>query len=390
MRLIWTTPEESKATTLVQILSQHAIDSMVDRTPIQKWDNADYGTILFRVWVSDEDRVEESKNLLDEYLRNPSVVIPPKPTVEFLAAPHIVRSPVEMFLRSKIKSNITPKEKEPGKTPITSLCTFLCCLLFILSMWSSPKESNQISPTTLRETLLFDYPKKQELFDSIGSKYGEKALLDPKTLPPEGQKLYKQALNTPAWPGLWDIYANVLEKKPPMPTGIMFEKIREGEIWRAVSPIFLHGDLLHLFFNMIWLIILAPQIEIRTGPSRFLILTLLLAVFSNVTQYIVSGPAFIGFSGVICGYAAFMWTRMKNRPWEGYIVQPGTFAFLLFFVGMLAVLSFVSFFVEVWFKTYLPIGIANSAHISGAIFGFLFGKLDYFRARPEDGLSKKE
>ena len=41
----------------------------------------------------------------------------------------------------------------------------------------------------------------------------------------------------------------------------LFEKIRQGELWRLFTPCILHRDFLHILFNMIWVWILVKQIE---------------------------------------------------------------------------------------------------------------------------------
>ena len=61
--------------------------------------------------------------------------------------------------------------------------------------------------------------------------------------------------------------------------------IDNGEIWRFITPIFLHIGLLHLAFNSYALWIVGPQVEKLYGGPRFLILYLLTGVAGVAASY---------------------------------------------------------------------------------------------------------
>jgi rhomboid protease GluP len=50
--------------------------------------------------------------------------------------------------------------------------------------------------------------------------------------------------------------------------------VARGELWRLVTPIFLHLGLLHIIFNCLWLMQLGPLVERAYGRSRFLLIYL--------------------------------------------------------------------------------------------------------------------
>ena len=108
---------------------------------------------------------------------------------------------------------------------------------------------------------------------------------------------------------------------------LFFEKIRQGEVWRLFTPCLLHFDFLHILFNMAWLWILGKQIEERIHWKKLGLLILIVGIVSNTAQYLVSGPSFLGFSGIVVGMAGFIWMRQRNAPWEGYPLSRIVFCF---------------------------------------------------------------
>jgi rhomboid protease GluP len=88
-----------------------------------------------------------------------------------------------------------------------------------------------------------------------------------------------------------------------------------GEWWRLVTPIFLHGGLLHFAFNSYALIQLGPIVEQEYGTERFSVLYLVTGVAGNLaSQVLWPGVRHtVGASGAICGLIglllAYGWRR---------------------------------------------------------------------------------
>jgi len=146
--------------------------------------------------------------------------------------------------------------------------------------------------------------------------------------------------------------------------------ILHGEVWRLVTPIFLHGNLLHLFFNMGCLQYFGTMIEVRRRTLRLAGLVLVSAVLSNLGQYlwmerIDPGEihVFRGMSGV--GYALFgyIWMKGLHEPEQGMILHPNSITIML-----------------LWLVICMTgaIGpIANAAHFVGLAVGIVFGVFGY-------------
>ena len=116
----------------------------------------------------------------------------------------------------------------------------------------------------------------------------------------------------------------------------MFKDICAGQVWRLITPAFMHGGWLHILFNMMWMVDLGRRIEPIKGSARFIGLVLGIAVISNVAQaswYAISpwevetgnGPAhfeyFLGMSGVVSGLFGYAWMCGRYRPYERIFVN---------------------------------------------------------------------
>ncbi|WP_298821460.1 rhomboid family intramembrane serine protease [Chloroflexus sp.] len=79
------------------------------------------------------------------------------------------------------------------------------------------------------------------------------------------------------------------------------ERIANGEVWRLVTAIFLHANLIHIFFNGYALSVLGPETERFYGHGRFLTLYLLSGLGGSIASYTFSPAPAVGASGAIFG-----------------------------------------------------------------------------------------
>ena len=92
----------------------------------------------------------------------------------------------------------------------------------------------------------------------------------------------------------------------------------------------------------------------------------------------MSGPLFMGMSGVVCVLFGFIWMRQRRAPWEGYQLNRITIAFIVTFIVAMLIFQLISFGLEISGRASMGPPIANTAHIVGLILGALLGYMNFF------------
>ena len=147
-----------------------------------------------------------------------------------------------------------------------------------------------------------------------------------------------------------------------------FAQIKQGQLWRAVTPIFLHFGVFHLAFNMFVLYYLGSQVEDRRGTLRFGAMVLLIAVASNVAQYVFTGsPWFGGMSGVGYGLFGYVWVRSVRQPEAGFQISPLNVMIMMGFLVACILREFEPFASVL--AVFIPQRVANVAHVVGLVCG---------------------
>jgi len=136
-------------------------------------------------------------------------------------------------------------------------------------------------------------------------------------------------------------------------------EILSGQFWRIITPVFLHFNYLHIIFNLLWLNNLGSQIEKRKGTKFLLSFLLVTAALSNLTQFLITGPAFGGMSGVVYGLFGYVWIKSRLDPADGFHIDQ--------------TISFIMFGFFFFCFTGLFGGIANWAHAGGLLTGLAWG-----------------
>ncbi len=151
---------------------------------------------------------------------------------------------------------------------------------------------------------------------------------------------------------------------------LALDKVRlaQGEYWRLWSVTLLHGDYLHLFFNMYALFIAGALVEQLYGPRLFMVLYLLSAAAGSVGSFVLGGDApSVGASGGIFGlFGVLLAVSRTHHP-----VLDRRGQMLIGQIGGLIVINLVLGFGIAG----LGVGIDNAAHIGGLVAGLWLGFL---------------
>ncbi|MCB1112427.1 MAG: rhomboid family intramembrane serine protease [Chlamydiales bacterium] len=385
MRLLATFTDPKEARAFAAFLTDQGVAVNLEEASNTDWGSDEYGVLQTSLWIIEEDDFETAYKWLESFQHDPN--------------DPIFQAKVDTIISlSQLESNVQ-QSQEPSqsrKTPVvpvmkervTLFVLILCILVFVITQVTAPRFTSYppnvplgplfASPT--QRVMMYDWPEAYAILSRVVNAYGMKGLENPASMPPEGKYLLNQFHETPYWHGIYDqvvSYFKTVQFNWNF-SAPMFEKIGKGELWRLITPCFLHADIFHILFNMLWLVVLGRQIEPRLGVIRYIILIVLSGIISNTAQYLMSGSNFIGFSGVVCAMIAFIWTRQKVAPWEGYQLQAMTRIFIALFILAIFGLQILFFVLDILNIATVSAGIANTAHIVGAVIGFLLARSDAF------------
>ena len=154
--------------------------------------------------------------------------------------------------------------------------------------------------------------------------------------------------------------------------------IQQGQWWRFVTPIFLHGGFAHLLMNMYGLWILGPYVERLYGSAKFVVFWVLTGIAGVVASYLTVRPAMhaagpvgrflfkaddvasVGASGALFGLIGVLFVfgiKFRHELPEGFKRAFGT--------GMLPTIL-----LNIFIGYVFPF-IDNAAHMGGLTAGAL-------------------
>ena len=143
------------------------------------------------------------------------------------------------------------------------------------------------------------------------------------------------------------------------------ELIAQGQYFRLISCMFLHGGIVHVGVNMYSLYAIGPMVEKVYGKSKYIAIYFVSGICASIFSYIFSTSVSIGASGAIFGLlgAVLIYAiKSKGKTGSGFIKSILSVIFINIIIGIT-----------------LP-NIDNFAHIGGLLGGMLISFLVTFRS----------
>jgi rhomboid protease GluP len=132
--------------------------------------------------------------------------------------------------------------------------------------------------------------------------------------------------------------------------------LQMGYWWTLITATYLHGGILHILFNMLWLRRTGPWVEELFGASRFIVIYTCAGLVGSLVSILAGTPLFVGASGAIFGLFGALIYYGKNRG--------GTYGSAIF--RQIAGLAAISF----GFGFFMP-NVDNWGHLGGFAGGLL-------------------
>lgn len=315
MRSLTTIEGQSRAESFVAYLLTQNISTHVEpaNDSPSKWE----------VWIRDEDRMQQALAELRDFEANPD---DPKYLQAVKDARTILREQRDE-VRSRQRNIQTTRDINRNSMfggsipPLTLTLVILCSVLSLLSEFSRPRPTNRLGASIDKQLKFVDMEK----------------------------------------------YAM---------TGDPAVSLKQFQWWRIFTPMFLHGDPLHLLMNMLALVSLGRLTERLEGSVRYAILILLFAMGSHLLQGLLpenlfgiqglsGSPNFVGISGVIMGLFGYIAVKTYLRRDLGFSMSPQSYLM----VGIILVLGFAG---DVTGKAG-GLQMANFAHLGGLVTGMAVG-----------------
>lgn len=318
-----------------------------------------------KIWVKNEDDVAAAQQILAKFTADPThgeFQNSIEQANEILRAEAKKRTEVKKLVKSfSGQMRIGPTYR----APLTTALTTLCVVLWMLQTFSAdPRTAAQGSSiermlrSTLFKTLSFTAIPPPALRETI-----ERYRAESQT----------QTINPEVLRGLLVEHQDDLQLRA--------YNLARGEVWRLVTPIFIHFGVAHLIFNLLALYQLGRVLEHRYGTFFLAWTTVVIAAISNFLQsaapvQLGGSPItvfdqwglslFGGISGVVFGLLGLAWMKSRFDWSAGFYIPRSAIIW-----GVAWILLGVSDLDE----RLLGASMANWAHGAGFVLGVILGYL---------------
>jgi len=138
--------------------------------------------------------------------------------------------------------------------------------------------------------------------------------------------------------------------------------------WTLLTYMFVHGNFMHLLFNMLGLFFFGPPLEARWGSREFLKFYLICGLGGAILSFIFAGSSIVGASAAVYGVMLAFAMNWPDTPIYIWGIFPVPAKIL---VGIMVVFSLLSAF-----GGGRGDGIAHFAHLGGFVAAWAYLKWD--------------
>lgn len=102
----------------------------------------------------------------------------------------------------------------------------------------------------------------------------------------------------------------------------VYDIVARYQVWRFITPVFLHANFLHIFFNCFSQLIFGSQVEVMLGTKRFIVFYFLCALGGNLFGGLFdkllgvsvgASTAIVGLLGIFIAFVIVNWNRLDTN-----------------------------------------------------------------------------
>lgn len=160
--------------------------------------------------------------------------------------------------------------------------------------------------------------------------------------------------------------------------------VQSFALWQLVTYMFLHGGVFHILMNMFVLWMFGTELERTWGSREFVRFYFVCGIGAGLLTVLVSpgsGIPVVGASGAIYGLLLAYGLMFPTRIIYLYLLIPMQAKYFVLLIGA------VTFYASL---SGPGDGIAHMTHLGGMLFGYLYLKAGFSRARRSRGPTLRE